>query len=730
MFTKIKLTNFRQHTDAEFSFVGGLNVIRGANEAGKSTVFEALAYALFGANSLFQTLEQTVTWGLKETALRVELTFTVNGDTFTVRRSKAGAELDVNLVLQVTGQKEVTKFCENLLGASADAATRLMLANQASLRGALADGPTAAVALIESLANFEVIDEILMLVKEKLPTGNTVALESRIATLDEQVKAPLQDDRPGASVLLDFCKAKVDASNTKLEIARAAVEAMQPEYDRAQALLAEHQHADRLKNEAITALSAAQQRLDGIKVPAKPDVSKIPSLETAITTAANRTALQALHSRLVALPEGDEWDEGAEALDAAITEQRRQLAEVDELVRADLRVVEEQVGTVHQKQLERSGLKAKLIKETHCAFCDKDLTDVPEVTAFNAKLTPQIEALDADIVALNASMEALKVQAAKTAERRGPHLDEIATLEAVVRRATSRASTYQAAAAHIKLDEKYVPARWTWTGPDLSQPVYTGAKAELDAIKAGITAHENATGRYQEAAERVVELQAGMEVALQVAEAAQEASGAVEAVRQDYVELVGVFNDCLREADELKPELREAERALTHAQDMFTERSNNRTLLQKQLDEARQELVDTAFNNVLLKKLQGARPVVANKLWGMVLASVSKYFSSIRGTQSTVTKSEKGFLVDGKVVGPGGLSGSALDALGLAVRIALTKTFLPNTRFMVLDEPAAAADADRETNMIGLIATSDFDQILLVTHSDLADSFASQVIQL
>jgi ABC-type transport system involved in cytochrome bd biosynthesis fused ATPase/permease subunit len=76
------------------------------------------------------------------------------------------------------------------------------------------------------------------------------------------------------------------------------------------------------------------------------------------------------------------------------------------------------------------------------------------------------------------------------------------------------------------------------------------------------------------------------------------------------------------------------------------------------------------------------------------------------------------------------LSGSTLDALGLAIRIALTKTFLPNSRFMVLDEPAAACDDSREANMLGLVAACDFDQVLLVTHSTLADSFAAQVVNL
>jgi DNA repair exonuclease SbcCD ATPase subunit len=158
------------------------------------------------------------------------------------------------------------------------------------------------------------------------------------------------------------------------------------------------------------------------------------------------------------------------------------------------------------------------------------------------------------------------------------------------------------------------------------------------------------------------------------------------------------------------------------------ERQAARERLQADLDRELRTLEDTAKGNRLLEKLQGARPQIADRLWKVVLTSVSTYFSTIRGKASIVTREDNGFRVDGQPVE--GLSGSTLDALGLAIRVALVKTFLPNCGFMVLDEPAAACDDGRETNMLGLVASIGFDQIVLVTHSDLSDAFAQQVIQL
>lgn len=104
----------------------------------------------------------------------------------------------------------------------------------------------------------------------------------------------------------------------------------------------------------------------------------------------------------------------------------------------------------------------------------------------------------------------------------------------------------------------------------------------------------------------------------------------------------------------------------------------------------RAELKVLNFNNALLKAVRAARPLIADKLWNLVLSAVSRYFSEMRGTKSRVTKDSDGFKADGHTATT--LSGSTLDILGLAIRVALTRTFLPTAPFLVLDEPAVVYD--------------------------------------
>ncbi len=47
----IHLKNIKSHRDTELSFSAGINVLSGPNGVGKSTVFEAIGYALFGVDA-------------------------------------------------------------------------------------------------------------------------------------------------------------------------------------------------------------------------------------------------------------------------------------------------------------------------------------------------------------------------------------------------------------------------------------------------------------------------------------------------------------------------------------------------------------------------------------------------------------------------------------------------------------------------------------------------------
>ena len=139
-----------------------------------------------------------------------------------------------------------------------------------------------------------------------------------------------------------------------------------------------------------------------------------------------------------------------------------------------------------------------------------------------------------------------------------------------------------------------------------------------------------------------------------------------------------------------------------------------------------EELKAARQANALLKALRTVKPQLANQVWQTVCSTVSHYFSLMRNQPSVVSKEAAGFAVDGHDTES--LSGSTLDILGLAIRIALTKTFMPTCRFLLLDEPFAASDAERTAQALGFISSVGFDQVVIITHEDATEAVADNLI--
>lgn len=84
----VTLKNIKSHRDLELDFVKGINVLSGDNGAGKSTVFEAVGYALFGvdARDFVGNIDRFITIGEKKGEIAV--TFAAgDGETYRVSRS-------------------------------------------------------------------------------------------------------------------------------------------------------------------------------------------------------------------------------------------------------------------------------------------------------------------------------------------------------------------------------------------------------------------------------------------------------------------------------------------------------------------------------------------------------------------------------------------------------------------------------------------------------------------
>ncbi|MBN2330525.1 MAG: AAA family ATPase [Candidatus Aenigmarchaeota archaeon] len=115
----VRLRNFKSHHDTAIGFGTGINVILGENGAGKTSVLEAISFALF--KEYEGNLDDLVMRG--QGSMAVELVFTSHGRTYKVVRMRKKASSDSNLYLLEDGEKllqsgdsEVDKEIARILG--------------------------------------------------------------------------------------------------------------------------------------------------------------------------------------------------------------------------------------------------------------------------------------------------------------------------------------------------------------------------------------------------------------------------------------------------------------------------------------------------------------------------------------------------------------------------------------------------------------------------------------
>ena len=687
MLKDIELQNFGIHEALKLDFVEGLTALRGANEAGKSTIYRAVMYAFVGSRSLPLSLEETVTRGKPISSLKVKLRWGHNGITYLITRSKAGAELTAEgSNLRVSGQSEVTKYVENLLNANADVLSKISVASQNAIRGALEGNQ--AVSLIEKLAGVGLIDDLISGIQEKLPSGSTKLMEARHADM-LALPAPGVDLGP-LKLELASAQAVLEVAATGSVAAQAAAAAAEALEDGARAAVA-------VEQAAVAARENMRREIFTLELQLSKVVEK-PLDQTAIWEAAEQkqSGEAKLHRAYVEfskykpatgfLPPGFD----AVAAETAAREAQHKATAKLQTARTEIQVQ-----------------KAMLITQTACGLCGKDLTEVPEVVVKNAEVQTKIAAAEATVAEALLETQSLASDLADLAE---------------VREMNAKAElVYAKLSEFTELDLSTVPSVVKWTADMPGEPDTTNYQVLLQGYRTAFSKYQTAEATRQAAQTRMAEAQAWW---------------AANGAAKDVSEHLAV----LEAGNQARAEHRTAERAAAAAQravDVAQLNLKSRTDYLGQLIAAyeankvaaealKAEIAEVAANNELIKVLREARPAIAAKLWSVVLAAISRYFSEIRGVASTVTVREGKFLVDGYPAEA--VSGSTLDALGLAMRVALGKTFLPSIDFLMLDEPASGMDDERETAMLGLLASIGYPQVVVVTHSTLADSYAASVL--
>jgi len=711
MLLRIETKNFRKLTDTVIDFQPGMSVLRAPNESGKSTLMEAVAYALFGSKALRTPLVDAVTWGQAESSLKVVLSIRIGDFDYTFSRAKTGAEVNYGVGNKVTGQNEVSNFAANLLGAEIGAATRLMMSNQGDLRGALSQGPKATMQMIETLSDFDVLDRLIEVMGERLLTGSATYHEEKLATMEAEL-ATLQPPGGSLDAELKALRDDIDEKAGREETAKTGLrEVLQPAYYAARNAHENASGAARMNetvvnntrrargNRAVHGVQRAEAEAKALLVP---DEQRIRALKAQLSSAGEHAEKARIYSAFSELLYPPVFWEG--------TEEEYQ-AKIDSL-RSLLKQATKATGG---QATEIRVLEAHQIAASVCGFCNQDVSQFPEVAKKNADIHAKVSELRRGLAACN--------------DMRKTYEHEEEDLRAVASAAKPFLTFLRDHGQYVTADLNFYPQKLAWRGeaPGAVHADEAALKREIEWLEAEREAAGKSRARAEALTQTLIEDDEYLDrLAQQLLE-----YPAIPNMAELYEAKVKAERDCSALTDEislLQHYARNLEAKIQETKSSWQAYQDRVTQAQATLQQMRDEIAHLYFNNTLMKKVKAARPLIADKLWNTVLAAVSTFFSQMRGARSVVTKDKDGFKVDGQAVES--LSGSTLDILGLAIRTALIKTFLPHCPFMLLDEPGAACDADRAAGMVGFVAASGFQQLLLVTHDEISESFADQLISL
>src|SRR5574340_37456 len=698
MLKKLTLTYFRKHEDRTFDFSEGLNIFRAANEAGKSSCLESIAYALFGSKALAEPLEKVATWGHKPNELKVVLHFGEH----VFSRSTRGAEVTLNGEVVCTGQNEVSAFAAALLGADMTMAANLMMASQGKLRGAIEGGAKATSTLIEDLSGLDLLDRILDAAAAKLALGSAAPYEARLESVEKYLGglpalvAPDEDAFARQSEEFNRGLLDSEARLTELKVVRDAINTAVVDAS------AGRHRAAQLNSDLARCeqqVRDAEADLAGAGEPGQPiDTS---GLEKRIADFDASVQRRAAYDKFLAVDQTRARD-GRTSVEwwfSALKQARTNVT-----------------AKVRDIEIETTRLKAQLVTAQTCSLCGLDVSQFPETAKKNAELQRQIAEKETE---LDSAANDLA-----NAER------DILMLETESNWEDALDRQMRPVANLLTRDDSVFPVLYTWAGeipaevpaerPDLDGQLAAAKvhNAEVAKVRGRIEALRTVIARGTEQANKV---RAEMDWVRAMNDADYDALTRRAA---EANEAVGVEE---RRGLEFQMQLASLNTQHREAVNLYVQVEKQRTQFIEEIETIRGQVKSLEFNNALVKRIRAARPIIANKLWAMVLASVSQVFSLMRGETSIVTKGEDGFEVNGHSATS--LSGSAKDLLGLAVRAALVKTFIPACPFIVLDEPAAACDDDRSNMLLGYVAASRFQQTLLVTHDSVSETFANIVIR-
>ncbi len=168
----LTLINFRKFKNTTIEFPDGVTGIIGLNGAGKSTIFEAIAWVLYGsvaARTSSDQIKRQDTSNIE--TCRVELEFIFEGENYRIIREMKGKALTTNATVTINGKvaatsaEGVNKFIQKKIGLDFKSFYTSIFAKQKELNTLSSMNPSERRPLILRMLGIDSLDEVIKEIK-------------------------------------------------------------------------------------------------------------------------------------------------------------------------------------------------------------------------------------------------------------------------------------------------------------------------------------------------------------------------------------------------------------------------------------------------------------------------------------------------------------------------------------------------------------------------------------
>src|SRR6266576_1120987 len=683
---RLRLVNFRQHADTELEFGPGITGIIGPNGSGKTSILEAIAWALYGVQAVRGDKDSIRRLGAKGRAgVEVDLEFRLGAHEYRVKRGLSAAVLHQDGQVIANSLKAVTDKLERTLGMSHDEFFNTYFTGQKELAVMAALGKTERAAFLSRVLGYERLREAQERVRE---VRNGVAAEVR-----------------GREAGLPDGAALAPVARLKQEV--AALEGLQRET------------ATRRTEEAQLAELARNIRMLERRLT---ELGDVPESLTRADAAARE-----LHERLEAVERVAEEERTLWVRDRQYAETKR-----TELLKQYEEVKEQRDQIV------------KLGPQGTCPTCKRPLG--PEYAGVLALLDAQLEVITVDGKYFRQRLEQLAQSPAKLLEaetERDRVLEESrrASARAGELRAQveerDRASAELVGARRRASDlERRLTARPAGYDPARHDAV-RAELAKLEPVALEAAALEERARRaerlVQDAEHAEHQLSAGERRVRELTDAVR-AEGFSDAeyrqAKDRYDRAVGALREAELAVVEARGELNRAEEDLAETKRRTAERAQR----ERQISalRARQRLhneLDRAFSDLRGELNARMRPEIAELASGFLGDLTDGRYDELELTEDyTLT------ILEGGVPKPV-ISGGEEDIASLVLRLAISQMIAERAgqplSLLVLDEIFGSLDEARRLHVVGLLRrlADRFPQVILITHIEQVREGLDRVIR-